>query len=83
MAFKSYKTHNFKTINPNLMKSISNYSSYHHLCIHVMFILLLHDFVLLFIVLLFLACMWRVRLEEYVAPEQQFFDLQGQSFEGQ
>ena len=36
------------------MKSISNYSLYHHLCIHVMFILLLHDFVLLFIVLLFL-----------------------------
>ena len=48
-----------------------------------MFILLLHDFVLLFIVLLFLACMWRVRVEGYVAPDQQFFDLQGQSFEGQ
>ena len=48
-----------------------------------MFILLLHDFVLLFIVLLFPACMWRVRVEEYVAPDQQFFDLQGQSFEGQ
>ena len=48
-----------------------------------MSILLLHDFVLLFIVLLFLACMWRVRVEEYVAPDQQFFDLQGQSFEGQ
>ena len=48
-----------------------------------MLILLFHDFVLLFIVSLFLACMWRVRVEEYVTPEQQFFDLQGQSFEGQ
>ena len=36
----------------------------------------------LFIVSLF-ACMWCVRVEEYVAPDQQFFDLQGQSFEGQ
>ena len=27
--------------------------------------------------------MWCVRVEEYVASDQQFFDLQGQSFEGQ
>ena len=27
--------------------------------------------------------MWRVRVEEYVVPDQQFFDLQGKSFEGQ
>ena len=54
MAFKSYKIYKFKFINPKLMKTISNYSSHHHLCIHVIFILLLHDFVLLFIVLLFL-----------------------------
>ena len=26
---------------------------------------------------------WCVRVEEYVAPNPQFFDLQGQSFEGQ
>ena len=29
-------------------------------------------------------CMWwHVRIEEYVAPDQQVFDLHGQSFEGQ
>jgi hypothetical protein len=26
---------------------------------------------------------WCERVEEYVAPDQQVFDLQGQSFEGQ
>ena len=54
MAFKSYKTYNFKTINPNQTKiyiKILIISSSMHSChMHIV----LHVFVLLFIVLLFL-----------------------------